>query len=131
MCRHSRCTPRKLQHLAFRRIVNSSLHRRNELEYISKIPLIWNYFSRFKFIVTLTSFRGVPGGKRKTCAVKVVQGCDLLNYIKIKRKYNTFLDVNFWCLECISFCDECFHLDETETYKYTNQLADCAKCGNT
>lgn len=126
MCRHSNRSPRKLQLLSFRQIVmNSSKPNNHELEFISKIPLLWNTFAHINFIIS-SHYRITRRGRCSTL-VEIVQGRSLFNHITqkiIDRKF----DINFWCLECNSFCSECIDFHETDTYKYTTQLANCKNC---
>lgn len=128
MCRHGRRSPRKLQLLAFHQVVkNSSVHNcDDDLEFISKIPLLWNHFANIKFIMS-SHYRIT---RRGFCAsmVEILHGCELLNHIKNKLNCRKF-ELNFWCLKCNSFCPVC---DDkffgSNIYMYTHQLADCDKC---
>lgn len=126
MCRHSKRIPRKLKLLAFRQIVqNSSKHQGGELEFISKIHVLWKYFAHINFIID--SHYYITRRGHYTSMIHIVQGQDLFKHITEKLKCQKFR-INFWCLDCNSFCSQCIDSDETDDYKYTTQIADCKYC---
>lgn len=125
ICRHSRRTPRKLQLLAFRQVVQSASDI--DLKFISEIPLLWNYFAHIKFIIS-SQYHIARNGRCMTI-VHIVPGCNLIKHITTKLSCRKF-DINFWCLECNSFCSKCIDFFEFDEYKYTTQIADCKKCLN-